>query len=265
MKIEFINHCVNEITKKYKISQEDAKGKIEHTLENNSELNETIINSSSLKEITKTRNYKIFIKKLKKEVYFNLRTYHKKNEAEPEMAHISTSERAPYLKELLAQIHPYLKEAKYILDIGGGNFPATFPFGDYKNLKSYVWIDNDPTAYKTLNEYKLQNNLNILSLYNESIGDKPWELYKLQNNHSFDFTFMLKLVPVVARQEKHLVQHLLNIPSRYILITGSKEAMVKKESIEHRERRVIETFLKATNRKIIKEVDTPNEFGYLLE
>jgi len=76
---------------------------------------------------------------------------------------------------------------------------------------------------------------------------------------------MLKLIPVIYRQHRELLGHLSETPFKYALVTGSKEAMVKKQDIENRENKVITNFIMDSGKEIVKKIDLPNEFGYLIQ
>ena len=75
---------------------------------------------------------------------------------------------------------------------------------------------------------------------------------------------MLKLIPVINRQEDNLLEYLAKIPGNTVVVTGSKEAMVKKKNIQIREDIILKKFIAQTGRKVIKEIDIENEFGYVI-
>jgi hypothetical protein len=75
---------------------------------------------------------------------------------------------------------------------------------------------------------------------------------------------MLKLVSVLGRQERELVNVLAEVPAKTVLITAPKESMTKKESIERRERNTLKKFIKLSGRAIAGKLDIENEFGYFI-
>jgi len=264
--MDLTQKIILEQTKKiceiYKISPDDVKKRLQNKIDQNNELLDTIKSAKNTKKVYRTRVFKDFIKKTKKEIYYDLRTYQKSSNEKGALSqeHVSTKERSPYLDSFFEQVDEYVKNAETVLDIGGGLFPAQFPFDNYLKLKHYIWIDKDKRSYQKL---KKQNYKNV-NLYNHHIGQNKWEQYLPKGKTQFDFVFMLKLVPVIARQEKQLLKTLTEIPFKRALITGSKEAMVKKVDIEKREYTVIRDFIENAGFEIVKKIDTPNEFGYIV-
>ena len=251
------------ICKTYKISEKDAKSALESAFAANPKIMELLDNETELKKIYRTSEFKNIMKKVKKGIYYGLRTY-QKDDLSLEESHISTKERAGQVTNLLSQLDNTLSAAENILDIGGGMFPATFPFKKFPGIKNYTWIDKDTQSFEKLQVHKQQADLNNLYLHNETIAEARWEDYLPESVQEFDFVFMLKLIPVVYRQERDLLDKLAKVPAKHILITGSKEAMVKREDIEWREDKTLRKFIQISGFEAIKRVDIDSEFGYLL-
>ena len=260
LKKQVIKEQTDKICEQYKISKEEVSKILLNKLENNPDLLNLATGSATTKEVYRTKKFKDFIKKTKKEIYYDLRTY-KKESDNLISSHISSKERAPYIKNLFKQIDGYLKNAETVLDLGGGLFPASFPFEKYPKLKTYVWVDKDKNAYQALKD----QNYKKVFLHNYSIGEKDWDYYLPDDKKKFDFVFMLKLIPVIYRQHRELLRHVSETPFKYALVTGSKESMVKKQDIESRENKVITGFITNSGKKIVKKIDLPNEFGYLIQ
>ncbi len=260
LKEQILKEQANKICQTYKIAKEEALERLRVKLAENKPLQELISNAKSAKEVYRTRDFKDFIKKAKKDIYYDLRTY-QKNADNLADSHISTRERAPFLDDLFSQIDGYLKEAEVVLDLGGGLFPATFPFDKYPKLRTYIWVDKDKKAYELLE----QENYAKVVLYNYPLNENPWEYYLPDGKTEFDLVFMLKLVPVMYRQHREQLGHIAQVPFRHALITGSKEAMVKKLDIQNRENRIITKFITDSGWQITKKIDLPNEFGFLVE
>jgi hypothetical protein len=273
----FIEGEALKIIKKYKISRKEAEVFLRSKLEGSSLLSEAIKGSTELKDIYRLREYKVFIKTVKKDIYYHLRRYLVSEAAEENtlgyeekelsQTHISSREREPYLKEFNKQVLAYCGAVKNIIDIGGGVFPVTFPFRKFKNLENYVWVDKDKRAYKHLKE--LSKNLVLpgqkLILFNESIGDRPWEEFLPKNVKEFDLGLMIKLIGVVWRQERELLDFLIDVPAKKILVTAPKEAMTKKEDIRRREDWVLHRYIEQGGFRITGKINVENEFGYFLE
>ena len=80
----------------------------------------------------------------------------------------------------------------------------------------------------------------------------------------FDLALMLKLIPVVQRQQRELIPLLLTVPAKSFLVTGSRYALTKNMDIEGRERKVIKDFIEKSGKNLTESLNTKNEFGYLL-
>ncbi len=257
---ELVREQAGKICETYKISQDEVSNILVSKIEDYPKLKKLIADANNLKSVYRTREFKDFIKKIRKEIYFQLRTYKKVSDSITD-SHISTRERAPYLQDFFKQIDGYLQGAETILDLGGGLFPASFPFDIYPKLKKYVWVDKNKDAYEILKKHPH----NKLILHNYPLNKNNWEYYLPNGKKEFDLVFMLKLIPVLHRQERHLLEFLSTVPAKLVLITGSKEAMVKKQDIFKRENAVITKFIDNHQKEIIKKIDLPNEFGYLIE
>ncbi len=261
---KFLGEQTQKIVKNYKISSEEVRQILKNELDRFPALKNEIAIAGNLKSIYRTHQYKNFIKKTKKDIYYQLRTYQTTLKA-PVDSHLSTKERKPFIDSFFQQLKPYFARSSYIIDLGGGMFPASIETGLFNGFKEYVWLDKDKESFNKLNKYKDVQELKNLILYNQRFGKEDWQHYLPKNVGRFDLALMLKLVPVVHRQENGLLAWLAEVPAKLILITGSKEAMVKKENIENRERKVIKRFISGIQGEIIKELELPNEFGYLIK
>jgi hypothetical protein len=258
----FINEEISKVISRYKMEHSEAKEMFLNMLEKNPKLYKILSESPDLSFVRRLSEYKEFMKKYKKDVYYRLRTYRPGSLADTSQElHISTQERAPYNDEFFKQVRNNVPSVTSLLDIGGGLLPLSFPFEMFPELKHYVWVDKDKKAYESLK--KLGNDK--LVLFNESIGARSWEDYLPEGSNTFDLALMLKLVSVLGRQERVLLPLLTTVPADIYLVTSPKESMTKKESIERRERKVLRFFSSATGKTVIGALDVPNEFGYFLK
>lgn len=277
-----LDEDINRILKTYKIPREEAEKVVTKNLDVNPKLKKLL--EESHEDVKRTREYKDFIKKVRKEIYYKLRKYSFDNEGfnaqlntllgskEPDdrmfhwfvQNHISTRERLPYIQEFNTALEDSIKDDKYILDLGGGLYPLTFPFSALSSLQQYIWVDKDKDSWNVLELFRKTMDKPIISLYNESIGVKEWREYLPNNVNAFDTVLMLKLVPVIQRQEKGLLEILAKVPAKRFIVTGSKEAMTRNTDIEKRERAVCENFIKLTGRTVAGRFEVENEFGYVL-
>ena len=289
-----LDEDISKILKTYKISPKEVESVVNNNLNVNLKLRRLL--ESNDEGVKRTKEYKDFIKKVRKETYYKLRKYSFDKESfEAQLTilrqsyakttldkkasenkldgtlfewfvqnHISTRERSPYIQEFNKTVADFIKNDKYILDLGGGLYPLTFPFSAVTDLREYVWVDKDKDSGNVLEIFRETINESKISLYNEPVGSREWKEYLSNNVDIFDTVLMLKLVPVIQRQEKNLLDTLAKVPAKRFIVTGNKEAMTKNKDIEKRERRVCENFIKLTGRKIAGQFEIENEFGYIL-
>jgi hypothetical protein len=81
----------------------------------------------------------------------------------------------------------------------------------------------------------------------------------------FALALGLKLIPVLARQERSLLPLFQELPARRFLITGARQAMVKRRTIERRERASLLAFADELGFEIVGTLETTTELGLLLE
>lgn len=253
---EFLELEKDNILKKYKAESSSVLGELRDSVSRIPGFLKIIENAEDIKDIQKRKEYKLFSKKARKDIYYSLRQYHRAGDE-----HISTKERAPYLEEFLSPLIQRYPDLEIIMDIGGGLFPAAFPFEKFPKLQYYIWVDRDKKAYEELRKL---NNPKI-KLYNESIGEHPWKHYLPEGYSEFDLAMLIKLISVVWRQEKDLIPLLTAIPAKTLFVTIPKESMTKKESVEHRERATLSRFVQLSGRKLVGTSDIQNELGYFLE
>lgn len=177
--------------------------------------------------------------------------------ATPQEAHISTRERLGSINQINSFISKHLQPGANILDLGGGVFPLTLNFDKIQTL---TWIDKDPFSFESL---KKSDNPKLI-LFNELFGQNSWKQYLPTGLEQFDMALMFKVIPVVKRQNKEALSFLLETPAKLIFITASKEALAKKQNIQHREDKVLREFIKNSGREIVDVYDADNEFGYLI-
>ena len=277
-----LDEDINKILKIYKIPPEEAEKIINKNLEVNPKLRKLLDDKDE--GVKRTREYKDFIKKIRKEIYYKLRKYSFDKEGFKAQLtilrsfgasdgkpfewfvqnHASTRERSLYIKEFNERLVNFIKEDKHILDLGGGLYPLTFPFSALNNLRQYTWVDKDKDSWNVLKEFCKTTDKPKINLYNELIGAREWKEYLPNNTNDFDTVLMLKLVPVIQRQEKDLLEILAKAPTKRFIVTGSKDAMTRNKDIEKRERHVCEKFITLTNRKVVGQFEIENEFAYVL-
>ncbi len=228
-------------------------------------------------KFTRTRLYKDAATKARKAIYFGLRRYRaddaalaaaceklaalpKDGDVTPLLHiiaanHASTAERADHLETFWNEILSAIGEARSLIDVASGVLPVLFPFVRAPSLEHYLACDRDGAAIRAVEAYAAWRG-------DRRLAARRWELREgWDAGESFDVALMLKIVPVVKRQEPALLDILARVPARRVILTGSKEALVKRRAIARREQAVIESFAQQAGFRILARFETPDEIG----
>ncbi|MBF0101088.1 MAG: hypothetical protein HQK77_09300 [Desulfobacterales bacterium] len=286
----FFCHEMEKISSHYKMDKPLVEKTIQTLLEKHPDVYQLMIQGQAYEEIQRRASYKRFIKAVKKDIYYQLRQYHvhqKESDAlqgelkqlvlqevpweqmtcllEQIMStHISTKERLPFYKTFYHELFQVIDYPESIIDIGCGLHPLSYPFHTHHHLKHYIAIDKDKQVISILNDlapYLLPLIFKPLCM---DLKDIHWENISYTQQKKCDLAFMLKIVPVIQRQNKALVNLLCNVPATWVFITGNIEAMTRKQTIYHREKQLLHEFIRLSGKKMIHTFYFDTEFGYLL-
>lgn len=172
-------------------------------------------------------------------------------------AHVSTAERLGHETELHEAIAAHLRGASSVLDVGSGVHPLLFPFERF-SVQRYLALDRDVHSIAALEAYARWRTDGVLEPRRWSLAE-GWP-----PDERFDVALLLKVVPVVARQEEQLLPLLAQAPARVLVVTGSRQAMAHRRDIAKRELGVLQRFATQTGRTLIAELETTDEVGLLL-
>ena len=297
--IELIELTANKVSKDYKISKIEALSKVKQLFCNDSKLKGLVCSDLSSKNISKTRVFKSAKTFVRKQIYYELRTYKndkdKINEYLSELIqlkqsaqfgqdfflpenegyilansilkhHISTAERLHEIKDFYNKLITQTGHLNTIIDVGCGLHPLTYPlYSNIKELDLYLALDKDTLSTDIITKFsEIDNKYKLFSEIWEL--EHGWELVKDKIDfEEFDIALMLKLIPVIKRQKPELLKTLAKVPAKKILITGATSSMTKRVSIEKRERGIIRSFIDKFNFKILSEFELQNEVGWLVK
>src|SRR6185503_16555173 len=283
-----------DTARRYRIDVERAHRMISDLWINEPALWEQAATSIDAARLKRTRAYKDAATKAKSRIYYGLRRY---RDAPDESAvagarlcalagqnlgmtdaavveardrivatHISTRERLADLDEFFSALFAIAPAPASILDIGCGVQPLLYPFhAAGSSTRLYVAIDRDQTVIDAVQAWSRLLGTGRLEGRRWRLSEGFEHINGPEEGGLFDLALALKFVAVVARQEREKLDSLRQVPARRLLVTGAREAMVKRRSIAHREERVLREFADAHGFTPAARLETKSEVGLLLE
>jgi len=289
--MELISIIVDKALKKYKIDQEGAARIVIEIMEEHPKFLQWLETGPTLKRVLKSRIYDDVATNARRKIYYELRQYKQNLETReslidalkqiphqaPEtgyrdiltqlcLSHISTKERYPAVESFYSELFHHIGQPTSIVDVGCGMHPLLFPFkNEGRNVAHYTALDKDRTSISAVDAFSRVLGGDILHAVNWDIKDNWRVVRDITGIDVFDTAFLLKLVPVVYRIERRLVEILLDTPARVWVITGSMTSMTKYVNIEKRERKFINRFIRLSGKKIVGEFAAGNEFCIVVD
>ena len=283
---QLAEQLAQDAARRYRIGADQALARIEGTWHGHQALRALARKTPSPRALARTRIYRQAASQAKKDIYYRLRRYRPESSefskglerlrraatgAERQAArqalarsHASTAERWPDLGGFLERTQPVWGDCATLLDVGCGLMPLLFPFDRAgSRLRRYVACDRDAGCMEAVNAHG-QGLGGVLEGHLWNVGD-GWEALAAQTGiKRYDAAFLLKLVPVVARQQPRLLAALAETPADWLVVTGSRQALARRQDISRRERAVIGSFAKRHGLVVESEFETPSELGLVL-
>lgn len=286
-----LDDLVAKTVTQYRVSLDDARRMIHDSFAANQELKQIVQTATSPDRLKRSRVYKQASSDAKRSVYYHLRSY-KSGEADvsklaealrrlsPDApksqresliaallaSHAGTRERVGCANEFFDQLFAIADRPESILDVGCGLHPLMFPFdADWaQRLVQYVAVDNDAQSIECVESHgRLLGDGRVVALHGDLADGWDSVLMRAQRAQ-FDLALLMKLVPVVHRQQRDLLKVLYNTPARAWLVTGSTLSMTKHVSIERREKSVLRKFVEQSGREVKHEFTAGEEFAWLV-
>lgn len=286
---EVINVLAAEILKTYKVDKSSLFELLSDSVMSNKDLIDIIEKETDFKKVARTKVYKDFSNKVKRNLYNQLRRYYQDADDVDKIVdkfkelqtgseesknyiksllqyHVSTRERMTDFDNFYDPIKKYILESEKIIDIGCGLNPLMVPFNsDGSKVVKYIAADRDKKSVKIIEAYSAWLGDGRLIGVNWDLKEGWQELFKKTGVESYDLALIMKVVPVVKRQQRELLSVLKETPANLLFITGSKTSMTKNSSIEKRERRDINNFIDECGYTKLLEFDKNEEFGWLVK
>ena len=255
----------DQVTARYRIDRADAVAMILAEWQGRPRLVAAAAGASSPAEVRRLRIYQDAAAATKRDIYRRLRRYRAAGTAfddavralatlapgcPPDLlagrvtaiaaAHVSTAERLPHLGEFLAALTAAAGAFETVVDAGCGVLPLLFPLD--AGVRGYWAMDKDHRAITALREYaRVRADQRIRPLH-WNIADGWQPAFDAGLPARCDLGLLLKVVPVVRRQDPGLLRGLAAIPADRLVISGSRTAMAKRRDIERRETRELQRF-----------------------
>jgi len=286
---ELLRTEAERIGARYRVSKQDAHRALARAFTADADLAARIWARHGQEDVTRWRDYRDVVRRVRKRLYYELRRYYPPDETadrlvaefERELAggaasprseelrrellsvHTSTRERAPHHEEFYEGLFELVGVPVTLLDVGCGMHPLSYPFeGAGSATRRYVALDRDERATRAVKAYAGQIGQERLVAVQADLEEADWADRPL-GPETFDVALMLKLVPVLARLSRDAARRLAEVPADRILVTGSAEAMTRRQDIERRERAALRRFIDGSGRKVVGEFRAGDEFGYL--
>ncbi len=282
------------VTKRYRIDVAAARDLVMEAWATDQALWQQAVGEDDPARLARTRVYKQAADRAKTKIYYHLRRY---RQDEPQLAdgasslrtlaeagagtddpralaardaivasHVSTRERLDDLPAFWSASFGLVPEPTSILDLGCGVQPLLYPFaGAGRSTTRYLALDRDAVAIELVAAWAQLVGDSRLEARRWSLAEGFAEVVGPEPDGRFALALALKLIPVLWRQEREQLSILAQVPARRLLVTGAREAMVKRRSIAQRERRVLEKFAEQQGFVVIDTLETASEIGLLLE
>lgn len=288
---ELTSIIVNKAIKKYKIEYNPAQQIVMEIMGKHPNFLQLLENRAPLKKILKSRSYEEVNNKARCKIYYNLRQYSQNIEVQESLinnlkqipprspgsqyqeiltrltqSHVSTKERLPSLEVFYYELFKHIGQPESIVDVCCGLHPLLFPFKEQgKNVTCYTALDKDKLSISAIETYAKILGGNILHALNWNIKNN-WHVVKENIGiKSFDIAFLMKLIPVVFRTKRRLLDILLDTPAQIWVLTASKTSMTKYDNIERRERKIIHQFIDQSGKQVTGEFTTRDEFCIIIQ
>jgi Ribosomal RNA methyltransferase (FmrO) len=242
-------------------------------------------------EVKRTRVYRDAAVAVKKDLYYRLRRYRpdlatvdrgvaalsrqapRSSAGEMEAVirevaagHVSTAERMPHLTEFFERLVAMTGVPETIVDVGCGVLPVLVPLDStMRGTREYWALDNDRTAIGAVREYVRVRADNRVRPVEWSVNQGWAAAHDSGLPGLSEVGFLLKVVPVVARQSSALLGVLAQTPAERLVISGSRVSMVKRQDIDRRETRLLRRFFKDYGLSELGSFRTPDEVVFLVQ
>ena len=153
-----------------------------------------------------------------------------------------------------------------VLDVGGGVLPLLLGAPWLAERVGSWWVlDRDQKSVQAVETYASRLPSGLLHGVRWQLRD-GWDAAHASGvPTTAAVALLLKVVPVVARQEQAMLPRLAATPVPRLVVSGSRVALAKRQDIETREQRVVRRWLQDNDLVGIGEYRTADEFLVVAE
>jgi len=201
-------------------------------------------------ELTRFREYRDLLKRLKRVMYYERRRFSGESGGE-----VSTEERGERIGEVVAFILKLLEQlgGRSVLDIGCGEFPK-FLLPKLPKGTLYIAVDSRKKIVEELSSLRAEG-VNFLPVLADAAETDFEALLKSFGISEVDLTLLLRTLRVLQRTRRvNTVDFIESVPSRAFLISEPLKSLVKGGSIERREKRFLSS--------LARELEERGVFAY---
>lgn len=287
---ELLRAEAERIATRYRVGPDEALLALSEAFADEPELAARIRERHGREDVTRWRDYRRVVRQCRKELYYGLRRYYRRPKEADRLlaewerataqasdlgevaelrdallrAHTSTAERLPHAAEFHERLFELAGVPASVLDVGCGMHPLSYPFGGAgRGTALYAAVDRDARAIRAVRACAPLVRPTRLEAARVRLEEPGWPA-SLPWDGPFALCLMLKVVPVLSRLEREALDTMRSVPAKRVLVTGSTQAMTRREEIERRERAVLERFIAESGRPVLGELRAGTEFGYLL-
>lgn len=178
--------------------------------------------------------------------------------------HASTRERLPSYDAFFALVRAVVGEPATVVDLGAGLHPLTCA-RSRRCPDVYVAVERDEAATEIVRAFAPSITPSRLLVYREDVGTVDWgALTNAAGVREFELAYLLKLVPVLNRQQPEALGNVALVPARTLVITGSREALTRRQDISRREDRVLRRFIDSLSPADVERAETEDEIVYIV-
>jgi 16S rRNA (guanine(1405)-N(7))-methyltransferase len=285
-----VDDLVDRALGQYRIGRPAAERLVREVLAADQGLERAAAAETSPERLKRSRAFKRAASEAKRRVYYHLRTYEiDRSELESLVArlgklgpeadarqrdalslevarcHKSTAERLPSLDRFHQWLFSSVGTLRRVLDVGCGLYPLVFPFDEGgRDVVQYLAADRHPSVVSAVEAYAAARGDGRIVARQWDVRSGWDDLLPPASTTELDVALLLKLVPVLRRQARELLDVLRQTPARIWVASGSRISMTKRRSIERRERAVLDKFAASAGRRVEAELVTEDEFAWVL-